>query len=269
MTSAVCPLGTSDSDIRSGLTSAERIADKGVAMNSLSRALARLTLVVVSLASAAGAFAQSYGLGDQVLSLGHAAFRPVQSDIVFHLAADGYLYGAAGAGYAAGVVLPDGAVITQICVYANVSDAAQDVSASLDRSRLLAGGQGPPLWGSVGSADDNVPVGYGVVCSDLAYEVHGQEDGFNIALDVFVNAHGTSGFGGARLTWHRQVSQPPESPTFADVQPGDFGFPQIEALAASGITGGCGNGNYCPNGTLTRAQMAIFLAKALGLHWVN
>ena len=49
----------------------------------------------------------------------------------------------------------------------------------------------------------------------------------------------------------------------------DAGFPYIEALVASGITAGCGGGNYCPNAGLTRRQMAVFLAKALGLHWPN
>jgi hypothetical protein len=225
-------------------------------------------LCAVSLAVAAGAFAQSYGTGDQVLSLGHAAFRGQQSDVAFHMGADGYLYGTSGASYVASVVLPEGALISQICVYAYVTDAAQNVSASLDRERLLAGGQGPPGWGSLGAADDDVPIGYGVVCSDLAYEVHNLVDGYNVAHDLLVQAHGTSGFGGVRLTWHRQVSPPPASATFADVQPGDFGFQQIEALVASGVTGGCGGANYCPNATVTRAQMAIFLAKALGLHWL-
>jgi hypothetical protein len=36
-------------------------------------------------------------------------------------------------------------------------------------------------------------------------------------------------------------------------------------LAASGITGGCGGGNFCPDNPVTRRQMAIFLSKALGL----
>ncbi|WKZ39116.1 MAG: choice-of-anchor Q domain-containing protein [Anaerolineales bacterium] len=36
----------------------------------------------------------------------------------------------------------------------------------------------------------------------------------------------------------------------------------IKQLAAEGITGGCGNGNYCPNQAVTRAQMAIFLLRA-------
>src|SRR5262249_14461133 len=36
----------------------------------------------------------------------------------------------------------------------------------------------------------------------------------------------------------------------------------IEALAKEGITGGCGNGNYCPLNPVTRQQMAVFLLKA-------
>ncbi len=38
--------------------------------------------------------------------------------------------------------------------------------------------------------------------------------------------------------------------------------PWIEELAALGITGGCGGGLYCPNNTVTRQQMAVFLLKA-------
>jgi hypothetical protein len=35
----------------------------------------------------------------------------------------------------------------------------------------------------------------------------------------------------------------------------------IEELAAEQITGGCGGGNYCPDSTVTRQQMAVFLLK--------
>jgi hypothetical protein len=35
----------------------------------------------------------------------------------------------------------------------------------------------------------------------------------------------------------------------------------IEQLAHEGITSGCGNGDYCPNASVTRAQMAVFLLK--------
>jgi hypothetical protein len=36
----------------------------------------------------------------------------------------------------------------------------------------------------------------------------------------------------------------------------------IEALAAEGITGGCGGGNFCPTSPVRRDQMAVFLLKA-------
>jgi len=74
-------------------------------------------------------------------------------------------------------------------------------------------------------------------------------------------------FGWVEVWWRRVVSPPPPIATFADVPMDHPLFQYIEALAASGITGGCGNGNYCPNAPLTRGQMAVFLSKALGLHW--
>ena len=37
----------------------------------------------------------------------------------------------------------------------------------------------------------------------------------------------------------------------------------IERLAADGITGGCGAGNFCPNDPVTRGQMAVFIETAI------
>jgi len=48
--------------------------------------------------------------------------------------------------------------------------------------------------------------------------------------------------------------------TAAAVGPAVCGF--IERLAADGITGGCGGGNFCPNDPVTRAQMAVFIVAA-------
>jgi|SRR5689334_7793421 hypothetical protein len=74
-------------------------------------------------------------------------------------------------------------------------------------------------------------------------------------------------FGWVEIWWHRTVSVHSGAPTFNDV-PVDHPFYQyIEALADSGITGGCGNGNFCPGEPVTRGQMAVFLAKALGLNF--
>ncbi len=41
-----------------------------------------------------------------------------------------------------------------------------------------------------------------------------------------------------------------------------FAADWIEQLAREGITAGCGGGNYCPGGSVTRAQMAVLLLKA-------
>ena len=49
---------------------------------------------------------------------------------------------------------------------------------------------------------------------------------------------------------------------FADV-PSTHPFGSwIEALASEGVTAGCGSGRYCPDQTVTRAQMAVFLLRA-------
>lgn len=82
-----------------------------------------------------------------------------------------------------------------------------------------------------------------------------------------VDGNATLRFWGALLHWHRTISPGPATATFDDVPVGSFGFQHIEALAASGITAGCDATHFCPNATATRAQMAVFLAKALGLHW--
>ncbi len=49
---------------------------------------------------------------------------------------------------------------------------------------------------------------------------------------------------------------------FGDVPPGAFAVDWIEDLAATGITAGCGAGDYCPDSPITRAQMAVFLLLA-------
>ena len=74
-------------------------------------------------------------------------------------------------------------------------------------------------------------------------------------------------FGYVEIWWRRVVSDPPATRTFGDVPSSHPFYQFIEALARSGITGGCGSGNFCPDAPLTRGQMAVFLSKALGLHW--
>src|SRR6185436_4955518 len=103
---------------------------------------------------------------------------------------------------------------------------------------------------------------------DPPHQIHNEGSVYvlNMQLDTTDLTH-YEGLYYITVRYRLQVSPAPATATFGDV-PTDHPFFQfIEALAASGITGGCGNGNYCPNAPLTRGQMAVFLSKALGLQW--
>ncbi|MFY9551395.1 MAG: S-layer homology domain-containing protein [Thermoanaerobaculia bacterium] len=100
----------------------------------------------------------------------------------------------------------------------------------------------------------------------LAQNVHNL-----LAIDVEINdGTDTAGaFSWVELWWKRTVSPPPAVASFDDVPTSHPFFQYIEALKASGITGGCSLNPplFCPDKPLTRGQMAVFLAKGLGLHW--
>jgi hypothetical protein len=52
------------------------------------------------------------------------------------------------------------------------------------------------------------------------------------------------------------------TPYFTDVPPSAFGFKYIQKLYELGVTTGCSPTTYCPNESVTRAQMAIFIIRA-------
>ncbi|NJN44505.1 MAG: S-layer homology domain-containing protein [Anaerolineae bacterium] len=69
-----------------------------------------------------------------------------------------------------------------------------------------------------------------------------------------------------RAKYGSGYTPPPATGTmFADVPLNAFTAAWVEQLATEGITGGCGGGNYCPNGSVTRAQMAVFLQRTFKL----
>jgi hypothetical protein len=55
----------------------------------------------------------------------------------------------------------------------------------------------------------------------------------------------------------------PVFPYFTDVSASSSYFPFIQKMAQLGITGGCAVGVYCPNDSLTRGQMAVFIVTGL------
>lgn len=61
------------------------------------------------------------------------------------------------------------------------------------------------------------------------------------------------------------VPPPATGIVFTDVPATAWYAPWVEKLAAEGITGGCGSGQYCPGASVLRQQMAVFLVRAFGL----
>jgi hypothetical protein len=60
-------------------------------------------------------------------------------------------------------------------------------------------------------------------------------------------------------TWTLHVGD-----SFADVPRSQLFYQRIETVFHVGIAAGCGPGAYCPDASVTRDQMAIFLARAIG-----
>ena len=63
---------------------------------------------------------------------------------------------------------------------------------------------------------------------------------------------------GATKTWTLHLGS-----SFGDVGMGHWAYGHIESLLHSGITAGCGGGDFCPESTASRWQIAVFLSTAL------
>lgn len=63
----------------------------------------------------------------------------------------------------------------------------------------------------------------------------------------------------------RTLALPPTNKDFFVDDQGSLHEADINALAAAGITAGCGEGNFCPGAAVTRGQLASLLARSLEL----
>jgi hypothetical protein len=50
---------------------------------------------------------------------------------------------------------------------------------------------------------------------------------------------------------------------FTDTTPTDIFCKHVHYMAVQNVTLGCGGGQYCPNGSITRSEMAVFVARAI------
>jgi hypothetical protein len=221
------------------------------------------------------------------MSIGAAAFQPSDSTSVYVIngggdaPSDGYLYRHGGLvdSWVAPLELPAGAEIFEVCVYGFDNALLPGLAVHLEAVKLEFEGQpgaGQAVWPVVVLDIQSPP--YGRACSPPGSYVFRQKADLDDDGNVEDLAHrirvrilkgdGTAGLGGVRIGWRRQVSPAPMSASFADVPAGTTLHPFVEALHASGLTGGCGDGtNYCPDDPVTRGQIAVLLSKALGLHW--
>ena len=189
-------------------------------------------------------------------------------------------YATNGSGIYAPLHLPSGAKVVSLELGYYDSNAAAAERASLWVCDFL--GNNCVLHPSAGDgpADCNPP---GYICSGIA---NAPGSGYlfstviaddDITIDNLNNQYfleaandtfdGTTRVASVIVGYVLRVSPPPGTATFNDVPVSHPFFQFVEALARSGITAGCGGGNYCPDAPLTRGQMAVFLAKALGLQW--
>lgn len=59
------------------------------------------------------------------------------------------------------------------------------------------------------------------------------------------------------------------SPVFGDVPAGHPYRGYIEKIYLEGVTSGCGDGNFCPDRAITRAEMAIFIVRAFNIPYLH
>jgi hypothetical protein len=178
-------------------------------------------------------------------------------------------YLVAGSGIFYGSVdVPSGSLVAGVELEACDGNASMSVGLQLLRC-AAPGGVACTVMADVGTPLIGAPgCGLFAAPSILTPVIDNQNFRYVVVINI-TGANTTVSAGGVRIAWVRQVSPAPATASFADVPVGNPLHPFVEALVAAGITGGCGGGNYCPNSPLTRGQMAVFLAAALGLHWPN
>ncbi len=167
--------------------------------------------------------------------------------------------------------LPTGALVTNMIVVYRDSSASEGVQVRIHRFRQSPDGTrnddtvyadwsstGTPGLDTVNVDLDDFTIGY--------YFIFGG-DTMSWAVGVRTALDNTTGIRGVIVVWKRQVSPAPSVATFTDVPTTSPFFQYVEALYDTGIIAGCGGGNYCPTNPVTRGQMAVYMAKLLGLHY--
>ncbi len=167
--------------------------------------------------------------------------------------------------------LPEGAGLQYLSIWGYDDEPTYGLTVNFYEF-CQAVGFNPPTTTLIGSiASSGVPGDVYDATPLGGYRVNNRDCGYSVRI-IFIPGDATCQsdkiqFRKLSVLWDREVSPAPATATFSDVPPGHPFFQFVEALAKSGITGGCGGGKFCPDSPLTRGQMAVFLAKSLGMGW--
>jgi hypothetical protein len=210
---------------------------------------------------------RAYGIEHVTIDrIGAPEFKPVNSRTDYD-SSGSLLYSSGGAGtFHASAHIPKGALLTFFDLDYCDGVTGSTVEAWLYTASHTNGG-GSNLSHLISTTQ--------VTCTSVYEDLTPQNITFNANTDdlfVDVETHGgdiSSSFSGVSIFYQLQVSPAPATATFADVPTNHPYFKFIEALASSGITKGCGSSPliFCPNQTITRQEVATWMAKALGLDW--
>jgi len=197
-------------------------------------------------------------------------------------------------------LIPNGARLESLCLYGFDGEADLGADLRLDLVRTIvdsASGQNP-VQETLATLETSGAPGDGVWCDDtldlpIIYRFDHDDDGsietmsYSLVVEFTPSDFGLDqGFRMARLAWRREVSPAPDTASFADVPVGSSYHRWVEAAASAGIMQSCDaeragirsgaatqpatdppSGRFCPDAPVTRAQLALYLSRALGLHW--
>ena len=201
----------------------------------------------------------SFGEYTQVTWVGAASFVPRNHTTQYQRVDYGYIYFTGGTPHCeAQFNLPSGAFLQGMRSY-YYDNSAANVTVHLWHER-------PTGYTHLKTITSSGTPGYSNTFGWIDHTITNNDGWYHLRAETGAS-NNTVMFHGVKLYWKRQIRTGLPHP-FTDIGH----LPQlwrdsIAALKASGITSGTTATTYSPDDNLTRGQMAVFLAKALGLYW--
>lgn len=219
---------------------------------------------------------ETYGTTTQtVFTARIQSFLPPASTITWATTNTGGIYvnqtSAGSADWWGQINIPNGAIVERVEMQACDTTATGNIVFGVARMDAPAStGVNVTPIGDTGAAATPGCAFFSVTPNGGSFQVDNRNASYLIFVDWFGNFTNANKVAGFRIFYRLQVSPAPATASFPNDVPTTHPFFRfIEALARSGVTGGCATGSYCPNDPVTRGQMAVFLATALGLHFPN